>query len=104
MGFFPFLSSLPISSSVRKALRLCLAISFLTFIQLVFDLLAFTDNNKVIDQIITDNREITNKLYLQRNEPTNMTNLPSSIPLALFVDFALKVTSLMTHKYLYIFS
>ena len=50
LGFFPFLSwwgmvSLPISSSERKALTLCLAVSFLTLIQLVFDLLAFTDNN-----------------------------------------------------------
>ena len=49
---------------------------------------AFTDNDKVIDQIITNNREVINKLYLQRNEPTNMTNLPSSIPLPLVVDCA----------------
>ena len=59
---------------------------------------AFTDNDKVIDQIITNNREIINKLYLKRNEPTNMTNLPSSIPLPLVVDFALKLTSLIIHK------
>ena len=48
LGFFPFYhgeASLPISSSERKALTLCLAVSFLTLIQLVFDLLAFTDNN-----------------------------------------------------------
>ena len=31
------------------------------------------------DQIISNNSETINKLYLQRNEPTNMTNLPSSI-------------------------
>ena len=59
---------------------------------------AFTDNDKVIDQIIRNNREVINKLYLQRNEPTNMTNLPSSIPLPLVVDFALKLTSLIIHK------
>ena len=63
---------------------------------------AFTDNDKVIDQIITNNREVINKLYLQRNEPTNMTNLPSSIPLPLVVDFALKVTSLNDSQVFYI--
>ena len=35
---------MPISSSERKALTLCLAVSFLTLIQLVFDLLAITNN------------------------------------------------------------
>ena len=63
-----------------------------------FDMFAFTDNDKVVDQIIANDREVINKLYLQRNEPTNMTNLPSSIPLLLVVDFALKLLSLMIHK------
>ena len=38
------------------------SISFLTLIQLVFDMFAFTDNDKVIDQIITNNREVINKI------------------------------------------
>ena len=85
-----------ISSSERKTLTLCLAVSFLTLIQLIFHMFAFTD------QIITNNSETINKLYLQRNEPTNMTNLPSSIPLPLVVDFALKVTSLNDSQVFYI--
>ena len=61
-----------------------------------FRYVCFHRYDEVIDQIITNNREIISKL--QRNEPTNMTNLPSSIPVPLVVDCALKVTSLMIHK------
>ena len=57
----------------------------------------------MIDKITTNKREIINKLYLQRNEPTNMTNLPSSsIPVPLVVDYALKVTSLNDSQVFYI--
>ena len=58
LGFFPFLSWWGILANIEQALTLCLAVSFLTLIQLIFDMATLTDNDEVMDQIITNNSEI----------------------------------------------
>ena len=83
LGFFPFLSWWGILANIAQRKKG----SHVMFGGIFFNIDSQTANFRCFDQIITNNREIKNKLYLQRNEPTNMTNLPSSIPLALVVDF-----------------
>ena len=58
LGFFPFYSWWGTPANIEQALTLCLAVSFLTLIHLIFDMFTLTDNDEVIDQIITNNREI----------------------------------------------
>ena len=43
LGFFPFLSWWGILANIEQALTLCLAVSFLTLIQLIFDLVTLTE-------------------------------------------------------------
>ena len=58
LGFFSLFVMVRHPYQYRQALTLCLAVSFLTLIQLIFDMVTLTDNDEVMDQIITNNTEI----------------------------------------------